>query len=448
MFNAVILSVILMCLLCLLKFNVMISIIVSAVFAGLIGGLELDTIMTTFINGMSGKNQVALSYILLGTLAFGIYDTGLAGKFARSLERIFGKTGKSFILVLAFIASLSQNVIPIHIAFIPILIPPLLKLMNKLKIDRRVASCALTFGLKAPYILIPVGFGAIFQNILAENMASNGVYVYTNTIIRAVALPVLGMFIGLLIAVFITYRKPREYKDLPLIVDDTQDENELAKEEPEGFNLRHWGALIGALTAAATQLIARQVYGGSAMWAMPLGTTLGILIMLATGAIRFKNFDNTVQGGIRLMGSIAFIMLCAGGFAAVIRETGAVESLVYYIAPHLEGNRLFAAAAMLFIGLFVTMGIGTSFGTVPILAVIYVPLASALGFSPAAIVALIATAGAMGDAGSPASDSTLGPTAGLAADGQHNHIWDTCVPTFLHFDILLFIFGLIAVMIL
>lgn len=444
MFNAVVLSVILMCVLCLLKFNVMFAIIVSAIFAGVIGGLGFDTIMTTFIAGMSGKNQVALSYILLGTLAFGIYDTGLASKFANRLERIFGKTGKVFIIVLTFVASLSQNVIPIHIAFIPILIPPLLKLMNKLKIDRRVAACALTFGLKAPYILIPVGFGAIFQNILAENMEVNGVYVSSNIIIRAVSLPVLGMFIGLLIAIFVTYRKARAYEDLPLIVDVEQKE----EVESKGFNLRHWGALIGAFTAAAIQLIARQVYGGAAMWAMPLGTVLGILIMLATGAIQFKKFDHTVAGGIKLMGAIAFIMLCAGGFAAVIRETGAVETLIDQITPHLEGNRLFAAATMLFIGLFVTMGIGTSFGTVPILAVIYVPLASALGFSPAAIVALIATAAAMGDAGSPASDSTLGPTAGLAADGQHHHIWDTCVPTFLHFDLLLFVFGLIAVMIL
>lgn len=47
-----------------------------------------------------------------------------------------------------------------------------------------------------------------------------------------------------------------------------------------------------------------------------------------------------------------------------------------------------------------------------------------------ATIAIIGTAGALGDAGSPASDSTLGPTSGLNADGQHHHIWDTCVPTF------------------
>ena len=52
-----------------------------------------------------------------------------------------------------------------------------------------------------------------------------------------------------------------------------------------------------------------------------------------------------------------------------------------------------------------------------------------------AIACLLGTAGALGDAGSPASDSTLGPTAGLNTDGQHDHIWDTCVPTFLHYNI-------------
>ena len=70
------------------------------------------------------------------------------------------------------------------------------------------------------------------------------------------------------------------------------------------------------------------------------------------------------------------------------------------------------------------------------------------GFSTMAIIALIGTAGALGDAGSPASDSTLGPTAGLNVDGQHNHIWDTVVPTFIHYNIPLVIFGWIAAMLL
>ena len=60
---------------------------------------------------------------------------------------------------------------------------------------------------------------------------------------------------------------------------------------------------------------------------------------------------------------------------------------------------------------------------------------------------VLAAAAALGDAGSPASDTTLGPTSGLNADGQHNHIWDTCVPTFLFYNIPLVIVALLAVVI-
>ncbi|EGQ26454.1 gluconate:H+ symporter family transporter [Sporosarcina newyorkensis 2681] len=111
-------------------------------------------------------------------------------------------------------------------------------------------------------------------------------------------------------------------------------------------------------------------------------------------------------------------------------------------------GKVAGAALLLLIGLLVTMGIGTSFGTVPILAAVFVPICMVMGFSPLATIALIGTAGALGDAGSPASDSTLGPTSGLNADGKHHHIWDTCVPTFLHYNIPLFIFGILAAAIL
>ena len=48
-----------------------------------------------------------------------------------------------------------------------------------------------------------------------------------------------------------------------------------------------------------------------------------------------------------------------------------------------------------------------------------------------ATVAIVGVAAALGDAGSPASDSTLGPTSGLNMDGKHDHIWDSVVPTFI-----------------
>ena len=106
------------------------------------------------------------------------------------------------------------------------------------------------------------------------------------------------------------------------------------------------------------------------------------------------------------------------------------------------------AMPLILIGLLITMGIGTSFGTIPVIALLYVPMCQRLGISLGATTCLIACAAALGDAGSPASDSTLGPTAGLNADGQHDHIWDTCVPTFIFYNIPLVVAGFIGCMIL
>jgi len=90
------------------------------------------------------------------------------------------------------------------------------------------------------------------------------------------------------------------------------------------------------------------------------------------------------------------------------------------------------------------MGIGSSFSTIPIIAAIFAPLCMQLDFSVMATITLIGTAAALGDAGSPASDSTLGPTSGLNVDGQHDHIWDSVVPTFIHYNIPLILFGWFA----
>lgn len=70
------------------------------------------------------------------------------------------------ILVLLAMSIMSQNLIPVHIAFIPIVIPPLLSLFNDLKIDRRLIGLVIGFGLCWPYVLLPYGFGQIFHQII------------------------------------------------------------------------------------------------------------------------------------------------------------------------------------------------------------------------------------------------------------------------------------------
>ncbi len=211
------------------------------------------------------------------------------------------------------------------------------------------------------------------------------------------------------------------------------------------MNKAQIGALVGAVVAFAIQVIfVKNDWSGG----LPIGALCALIVMFAFGSFGFKDMDSMMDGGIKLMGFIAFVMLVAAGYGAVLRQTGSVESLVTAAAGILQGSKLIAAFVMLLIGLLVTMGIGSSFSTIPIVAAIFVPLGVKLGFSPAAIIVLVGTAGALGDAGSPASDSTLGPTSGLNADGQHDHIWDTCVPTFIHYNIPLIIFGTVAALIL
>ncbi|WP_454053372.1 Na+/H+ antiporter family protein [Clostridium sp. Marseille-Q7071] len=430
--NPVVISVMVMIVLCLFKLNVILAILISAIVAGLSSGMTIDGAMEVLISGMGGNSETALSYILLGALAVAVNKTGLATILAKKIANIVKDKKIVFVLLIALISCFSQNLIPVHIAFIPILIPSLIMLMNKLKIDRRGVACALTFGLKAPYITLPIGFGLIFHNIIRDQMISNGLNVTNSMIAKVMWVPGLGMFLGLLIAVFISYRKPREYKDISIqeLVPETEDIKMTSK---------HWFALLAAISAFAVQIVTES---------LPLGGLCALIVLFITRAIKWSEIDDLMDGGIRMMGFIGFVMLVAAGYGNVLRETGAVEALVAAVSGMVGGSKLIGALLMLLVGLLVTMGIGSSFGTIPIIAAIYCPLGVSLGFSVPAIIVLIGVAGALGDAGSPASDSTLGPTSGLNIDGQHDHIWDTCVPTFLHYNIPLLIFGTIAAMIL
>ncbi len=429
--NPVIISVVLLCILCLCRINVLLAIIISAITAGLTGGLGINKVMNTFITGMGGNSETALSYILLGTFAAAMTHTGLATILAKKIAAIIADKKIMLLFILAGIAILSQNLIPVHIAFIPILIPPLLHVMNKLKLDRRAAACSLAFGLKAPYIAIPAGFGLIFQGLIADNMTLNGMQVLKNDVWKSTWILGIAMFLGFLTAIFISYRKPRKYIDCKV------SKNELEKEDEKTLKLNknHYITLLGAFATLAVQLWTKS---------LPLGALVGLGIVFGGGAVSHRKMDKLINEGIGLMGYVAFVMLVAAGFALVLKETGGIDILVNTIMPFMQNNKIIATSLMLFLGLFITMGIGTSFGTIPILAVLFIPICSHLGMSVSASIVILAAAAALGDAGSPASDTTLGPTAGLNADGQHNHIWDTCIPTFLHYNIPLIIFALLA----
>lgn len=437
--NAVLIAVAIMLILSLLRINVVFALLIGAIVGGLSGGLSLTDTLTSFTNGLGGGASIALSYALLGGFAIAISKTGIPEILVATILKVIKRDGdtertglaKTFILLtLLFMAIFSQNLIPIHIAFIPLLVPPIIHVMNLLKLDRRLIASVLTFGLTAPYILLPYGFGFIFHEILATQMEAAGLVINMKDIPIAMLIPTAGLIVGLFIAVFISYRKPREYQ------------TEIVPSEVRKIRVNKKDIIftvIALLTALTAQVLTES---------MIVGALSGIIVLYVSGALKRKDSDDILIEGMRLMAFIGFVMITANGFASVIQETGDIESLVGSVSSMLVGNKALAAMLMLLIGLVITMGIGSSFATIPIIATIFVPLAVEFGFSPLAIIALIGTAGALGDAGSPASDSTLGPTAGLNIDGQHNHIWDTCVPTFIHYNIPLLVFGWIAVMVL
>ncbi|RVZ33067.1 Na+/H+ antiporter family protein [Helicobacter pylori] len=427
--NPAFVAIICMCVLSLLRLNVMLSMISATLIAGLMGGLGLTESFNVMIDGMKGNLNIALSYILLGALAVAIAKSNLIKVALSKLIGLMDYKRSTFCFLIAFIACFSQNLVPVHIAFIPILIPPLLHLMNRLDLDRRAVACALTFGLQAPYLVLPVGFGLIFQTTILEQLKANGVSTTIAQITGVMWIAGLAMVVGLLVAVLMLYKKPRRYKEKSFDI-----ENYASLQ----LNCHDYLTFIGIVVAFAIQL---------ATDSMPLAAFLALAIILLGRGIKFKETDSLMDDSVKMMAFIAFVMLVASGFGEVLQKVHAIEGLVNAITSVVQGKFL-GAFLMLVVGLFITMGIGTSFGTIPIIAVFYVPLCAKLGFSIESTILLIGIAAALGDAGSPASDSTMGPTCGLNADNQHNHIYDTCVPTFLVYNLPLIVFGVVGALLL
>ena len=442
--NAVALAILLMVIFCLINIPVAVAIVLAALLGGLHAGMDFPAILESLNDNILGGAQVGMTYIMVGAFAVALARSGildwLAQKMTRRLNRdsIQVRNQVKWTLFFIFIVAslLSQNLIPVHIAFIPVLIPPLLNMMNKLKIDRRAVACILACGISSSYLLLPFGFGAIYLNeILLENIntVGGGLGLEATAVMapKAMFFPVMGILAGMLVAVFISYRKPREYA-LNLDTMNT--------EEHKVDSTIKWQPLLMTLLAVVAVLLF-QVFFDSLF----IGAMIGFMILGFSGIYSWKEQDDVFTQGIRLMAEIAVIITIASGFAGVLTATGDIDPLVASATEFFGNNQLLGAAIMLLVGLFITIGFGDSFASVPILAPIYIPLAVALGFSPLATIALLGASAALGDAGSPASTITLGATAGLNADGQHDHVKDSVIPTFLHANIGMLLFTWIAV---
>lgn len=436
--NSVLIAILVMVVLSLCRLNVILALFIGALTGGLISGMGIDEVIGVFTGGIVNGAEIALSYALLGGFAAliaysGITDVmvdkilGMLNASKTTKARVIAKV--SLIVTLLIISMISQNLIPVHIAFIPILIPPLISLFNELQLDRRLLAVVITFGLTFTYAVLPFGYGQIFQNTIVTSFANAGVTIEFGDVAPNMIIPALGFVVGLILA-FFYFRKPRKYLNK---------ESELSTERVTVSAKTLVTATIAIIVTFTVQFFTDSMIFGA------LG---GIMVFFLSLQFKWADLDRELVNGIKIMAYIGMVMLAANGFAGVITATEDVLPLVNSISSTLGNNKAFIVMGMLLVGLVVTMGIGSSFATLPIIAAIFVPMGAELGLSVAAIIAIVGTAGVLGDAGSPASDSTLGPTAGLNVDGQHDHIWDTCVPTFIFLNIPVVITGFIAGMIL
>lgn len=446
--NAVVLAIALMIVFCLIKIPVAVSLVSAALLGGLHAKMAFPDILQVLNDNLLSGAQVGITYIMVGAFAVALARSGIIDWVAQKMAGSLNREGahvrqqvKWMLFALFIVASLlSQNLIPVHIAFIPVLIPPLLGLMNRLRLDRRAVACILACGISASYLLLPFGFGAIYLNeILLENFNSVGAasgYAATASMApKAMFFPVMGLLAGMLFAVFITYRKPRDYLQVTKV--ETENADMIVADEKIEIGLQP--LLFTALAVVAVLLF--QIYFDSLF----IGAMIGFMILGFSGIYRWQAQDDVFTQGVRLMAEIAVIITIASSFGALLTATGDIDPLVASATQFFGDNKLFGAAVMLVVGLFITIGFGDSFASVPILAPIYIPLAFALGFSPLAALAMLGAAAALGDAGSPASTITLGATAGLNADGQHDHIKDSVIPTFFHANIGMLLFTWVAV---
>ena len=413
--NPMLLATIVMIVLCLLHFDVFFSIVASVFVCIFLSGTNISDGFWLFINGMGNNNEIVYGLLVMGMLGVLMQEYRMGEVLVPRLSRLIGKKIWLIPIVVCIMAILSETVVLIYVTFVPIFIPPFMALFNKYKTDRRMLATVINAGLQIGYVCIPVGIGVVYMGIVQNAIIDNGLDVELSQVFPA-NIPILIALIVAVIAAIVIFRKPRDYGEV------ADAELDVPTAEVPRMRFQHWMILASMLVIVVVLFITSNI---------PLSATAGIAFLILTGVIRPSKLSNHFAASVKEMAYGCVVLMAAGGFGSVTREIGNLDSLVAAVSNMLGGSQFFGALIMLLLGLGVTMGIGTSFGTVPIVATILVPLGLNLGMSPAAIIMLVAAAGALGDSGSPASENTLVCSSVFNSDGKHDHIKDTCIPAFL-----------------
>ena len=428
--NPTIVSVIVMVALCLLKVDVFLAVLLSALLCAVLGGASLVEGLEVFYTNMGNDNKMVLFLLLLGVLAVTMDRNGVGDALAPRIARLIGKKVWLFPVALTVLAIIAETFVLVGVSFLLVVIPPLLKLLTDYKVDRRLLVITTCCGLQIGYCCFPVGYGLAFMGIVQNTLAENGLEVTIDQIWRANIVIAVAMLVAIVAAML--YYKSRDYESAEQLA---QAEEAAASNQLPPITFKHIACLLAGIAVVVVQVTTES---------MPLAALAMIAILVITGAIPLKKFDKIFLDGIMSSVYVCLVLMASVAFAATSKEFGQLESLVSASADLVGGSKLFGAFFMLLLGLFITMGIGSSFSTVPIVGAVLVPLGLHLGMSPAAIIMLVAAAGALGDSGSPSSNQTLIPTSAFNIDGQHDHIKDSCIPSFLFVDIPLIVVCTIA----
>ncbi|MBT0606510.1 Na+/H+ antiporter NhaC family protein, partial [Campylobacter lari] len=137
------------------------------------------------------------------------------------------------------------------------------------------------------YMVVPLGFGLIFQTLLVDNLNSNGVQISLGEVSQTMAFAAICMLVGLFLAVFVFYAKPREYQ-----------EEQIAKVDFENLKMskKEWGVLAGLGLTLILQILTHN---------LPLSGLLGFVLMVILGGVEYNKVNLVFDDGLKIMGYIA-----------------------------------------------------------------------------------------------------------------------------------------------
>lgn len=385
--NPVFASVVIMLVLCVLHVNVYLAIIIAAVICGLMGGAPLTEIISLFASGISSHGENAIIFIILAAIASAIVASGMSDAMAPRVSKILGQRPWLLLVGLIIIAALCETVITFGATFVFIIIPPLLTVFNRYSVDRRKVATAIMCGLQIGYVCIPIGYGAVFQDMVAGVMSDCGIEI-TYLEVAVTTWPIFLAMVVAAVVVAVIYRKPRTYTPVPGITAPAETDGAQTDELPP-WEFKHTMGIVAAFATPVVQLITGSIVLGGL-------TALALILIFRVASI--KSLDEHIYKGMKDVAAVVFVMAAGTGYANVSNAYGDVNGLVNSIVNMLGSSKLVGAFAMLVLGLIVTLGIGTSWGTVPIVGIIMVPMGLQMGFSVPAISMLICAAAVLGDA--------------------------------------------------